>query len=124
MGRKREKKPKPESSRSEEDLKKLAKAIHRNEVFVATDEKKLRLSFGIVLAFIGKKLLEDMAKNDIVAFYEYYNDPVTGAKTHGPMSVNGMPMFHSARVLTRGDYKKVMGYCEKFRIAEEKALEG
>lgn len=123
-GKKSKKNPKQESSRSEEDLKKLAKAIHHNEVFIATDERTLKLSFGMILGFMGKELLERMSKEDIVAFYEYYSDPETGAKTHLSMAVNGMPMFHSARILTRSDYTKVMEYRDKLRLAEEKALEG
>jgi hypothetical protein len=77
----------------------------------------------MVIAFLDLKQLEVWAEDDIVAWYEYYQDTDTYKPTYAPRSVNGLPMFLSARILNRDDYTKMMTYYRRLKDAEQQALE-
>ena len=90
--------------RSEQELKKLAKEVYENKIFLANTEEHMRLSFGIILALLEK----DKIPKDVVAFYEYYTEAL-------PRGINGLPMFMSCGFLIKDEWDIFYKYYQQYK---------
>jgi hypothetical protein len=98
--------------KTDDELKQIAKDIFSHKIFTSTmlregDERLLSSVFMPVL-FMEKEQIEELEKNDVVAFYEYFDEA-------GPRSVNGYPIFMSANTLTRSEYNRTMEFYKQVK---------
>lgn len=97
---------------TDEEVTTLARDLVQNRVFMS-DQIRRPEDFMMVfpvLAMLSDEQRENLRKDDIGAVYEY-NDRAL------PRSVNGYPMFMSARMLSTVDYKRVRAEERRMRIA-------
>lgn len=87
---------------TDEDIKKLADDIYKGLVFtdrhIQNPDDVPRVFIPLVL--LKKEQIEELNVRSIGMIYEYIDKA-------GPMSINGMPMFLSLRMLSQEDAKKV-----------------
>jgi hypothetical protein len=121
MAAKKKKKVGKRKDRPDEEIKKLAQDAIFGQLFCSDQipesqlGQMLRMVF-MVLAFMDKKAIKQMEKEDIVAFYEYNNKAIPGR------AINGFPIFMSCGSLTRTEYAKFRQYEKDMREAMKKAV--
>jgi hypothetical protein len=103
--------------RTDEELKQVARDWVENRIFMSTQVKNpadIPMVF-MVLAMADEELIDQYKKEDVVAFYEYYEKA-------SPRSINGYPTFFSAHNLTRDEFEKVRTWALEAQQALEKVL--
>jgi hypothetical protein len=80
--------------RTPEEIKSLARDLVTNRIFLSNDPEEIKLSFGVVLAFLKPDMIDF---NEVAAVFEYYSEA-------GPMSINGLPSFFSLQVIHTEDW--------------------
>lgn len=103
--------------KTDQEIRQLALDYDAGRIFLATDEEKIRLSFMTVLAFMRQEHIEHMKKNDVVAFYEHIKDALS-------RSINGLPMFSTARMLSREEMERFSKAYDEVKLFREKFVEG
>ncbi len=97
---------------SNDEIKKLAEDMYNGSIFtdrhVRTHEE-LPMVF-MPLALMGKELAEELMKNPPGMIYEHI-------ERAGPLSINGMPIFSSFRMISIEDTKKVLECYNKIKEA-------
>lgn len=88
------------SQKTDKELRQLALDIAEGKVFLTSDPREIRLSFSLLVACMGEDTRKEMERLDVVAFYEEM-------KQAGLERVNGLPIFYSARIVTRGEMKRL-----------------
>jgi hypothetical protein len=90
--------------KSDEELKELARRVLCTQTFLAVRKEEIELAFMALLMF-GAKF-----HPEAVALYEDYSEAL-------PRSVNGLPMFMSAKFLTRDEFERFVEFYKKFEEA-------
>lgn len=106
-------------SRSQTELKQIALAIYKGQLFTnkhLTDPRDLTRVF-MPLTFLSKDQEEALLAEPPGLIFEDMAKAI-------PMSVNGMPMFMSVQMLTEAEAERVMGLYERLRAAEAALLVG
>lgn len=88
--------------KTDDEIAALAKRLYRNEIFVSWSidrQSDLPMVF-MILNFLDKATLGEMVKDNIQFFYEEY-------RAAGPGSINGYPIFFSARLLSSEDGERL-----------------
>jgi len=102
----------PPQKMSDEDVKKLARELVTNQVFMSDQLRRpndLPMVF-MVLALAEQKIIDDYLKAGVVHFYEYFNKAIPGR------GINGYPIFVSCFGINSTDYKRVQA--EELRMRE------
>ena len=85
-----------------QEIKQLAEDMYKELVFT---DRNIRIKEDVprvfmVLALMGKELIDELQKNPPGMIYEYMDRA-------GPLAINGMPMFTSFKIVGIEDTKKV-----------------
>lgn len=101
-------------SKTEEELKQLAREIHAGHVFTDRHVQDPNMLASVFMIFM---FLDDERKRELMAdppgmIYEHLSEA-------GPRSVNGLPSFLSVKMLNREDTDKVIGYVKKLQEASD-----
>ena len=103
---------------TDDEIKELATDVFKEKVFFSTmlDENEMHLLSSVFLpiTFMNEPQIEQIKKDNVTAFYEYYDKA-------GPRSINGLPMFTSMRTITEEDLKKMGEILVKLKEAVENA---
>lgn len=95
---------------ADEEIKKLAEDMYKGLVFTDRNiqpNEEVQTVF-MPLALMGKELIDELRKNPPGMIYEYMDQA-------GPMSINGMPMFLSFKMVSIDDAKKVFDLYHKIK---------
>lgn len=90
--------------KTDKELRQLAKQVHSGEVFLSNKPDIIKKSFMILMFADTSMLLKDIG-----AVYEFM-------KEAQPMSINGYPIFLSARLLTMDETQKVLQYVKEIEV--------
>lgn len=95
---------------TDQEVKQLAEDMYRGLVFTDRHlQRKEDVSMVFIpLVLMGKELIDKLLKNPPGMIYEYLDKA-------GTMSVNGMPMFMSFKMVSTEDTKKVFEIYNKIR---------
>jgi hypothetical protein len=88
---------------TEQELRKIAKDLYDGKIFTSNDPNVIQMSF-MVLLFAS----EEQIPKDIGLIYEYMSEAA-------PRSINGNPMFFSARFLNNEETDKVKLYLNELK---------
>ncbi len=97
---------------TDQDIKKLAEDMYKELIFTdrhIENKEEIPMVF-MPLALVGREILGELADHPPGMIYEYMSKA-------GPMSINGMPIFASFRVVSIEDTKKVFAHYNKIRDA-------
>jgi len=101
-------------SRTDEELKQLAKDIYAGKVFttghLSQDETQMIPSIFMPIGLGGSDMAEYLKKNKITLIYEYYDKAMRG-------SINGFPTFSSAQVLDILDHETMNNFYKRVKKA-------
>jgi len=102
----------------DDEIKELATDVFKDKVFFSTmlqeHEMHLLSSVFLPITFMDEPQIEQIKKDNVAAFYEYYDKA-------GPRAINGLPMFTSMRTITEEDLKKMGGVLVKLKEAVDNA---
>jgi len=102
---------------SKQDLKEIAKGIHRGEIFTSNHVRQnespdiLGMIF-MPLVFMNEKDRKDLIEKKVTVFYANMKDAA-------PRSINGYPIFFSMSYLTDAEWLKVLQYLKKLEKFEK-----
>ncbi len=101
--------------KSKEALKQIALDLVDNKVFTSNQIEKPCDIGGVFmpLSFLSKETIDQLQKDNICFFFEYYDQA-------GSQAINGMPMFFSCDMLNISDYDQMLAYADKIYEAKEK----
>lgn len=97
-------------SMANEEIKKLAEDMYKGLIFTDRNiqsNEEIQTVF-MPLALMGEELVGKLRKNPPGMIYEYLSEA-------GPMSINGMPMFLSFKMVSIDDAKKVFDLYHKIK---------
>jgi len=100
------------------ELRKLAWDIANNQVFCSWMLRDINLlrSVFMPLIFMDKKQIEDMEKQKVVHFCEYYDKA-------GKMAINGHPIFWSFKCITENEMEQLSPMIDEI-LAKQKEFVG
>ena len=116
---KKEAKKELTKSKTDEELKQIAKDMWSNKIFcdrliVNLDKNPGQaMSVFMPLAFLTKKQAKELKDNKVNFMYEYLD-------RRGPMGFNGMPIFMTVNFLVAHETKKMFKYYEEFKKLADK----
>ena len=104
-----------------EELRTLAKDIHRGAVFtdrhILGDQPEMVGMVFMVLALMKSEQIKALAADPPEMIYEYLEKA-------GPRGVNGLPCFFSMQMINKHDFDLVFKMIDALKEAETHALEG
>jgi hypothetical protein len=102
----------PYEPRSDAEIKQIAIEIEAGKIWTSEHCPNLdavRASF-LTIGFCTPELANWMQQNKIAVIYEYVDRA-------GPLSVNGMPSFFGAKMISEDDWKRVLEKVTAIRAA-------
>lgn len=109
------------TKKTSEEIKQLASDFLAGRLF-STDHIRLEeleqmtTTVFMVLLFSGPDFASWLKDNDITFVYEYLDKA-------GPTSINGYPIFFSARFLNGEDHRRMLALAEKLETAVQEVSE-
>lgn len=113
----------PYRSRTDDELRKIAKQLYRNEIFstwhIRESDLELTPSVFMPLVFMDQNYRDWMVENNITFLYAIYSE-----SPPAPTAINGYPVFYSMNMLNAADEDKVRAmYDEILEVMGEKEKE-
>ena len=96
----------PYESRTDDELRKIAKQIYRNEIFctwhVRESDIELMPNIFMPLVFMSQAYIDWMDENKITFIYAIYSESLPA-----PMAINGYPIFFAMNMLNKEDEERL-----------------
>src|SRR5574343_691993 len=109
----------PRPSRSDQDLKQLARDVHAGLVFGTWNvESETEIGMVFMPILLASSVTRKMMERDgIIHLYEYLDKSA-------PRSINGMPIFFSLNTLNKEETEKLIEYVKILKQMEDTFMRG